>query len=58
MKDYSSENLKVDGPVENERKKLEMIGKSLGIDTKGKTDDELRNLISSKIGKPEDSAKN
>jgi len=58
MKDYTSENLKVDGPVENERKKLEMIGKSLGVDTKGKTDDELRNLISSKIGKPKDSAKN
>lgn len=58
MKDYTSENLKIDGPVENERKKLEMIGKSLGVDPKGKTDDELRTLISSKIGKPEGSAKN
>ena len=45
-------------PVENERKKLERIGKSLGVDPKDKTDDELRNLISSKIGKPEGSAKN
>jgi len=58
MKDYTSENLKIDGPVENERKKLEMIGKSLGVDPKGKTDDELRNLIFSKIGRPEGSAKN
>jgi len=58
MKDYTSENLKIDGPVENERKKLEMIGKSLGVDPKGKTDDELRTLISSKIGRPEGSAKN
>jgi len=55
MKDLTSENLKIDGPVENERKKLEMITKNLGVDPKGKTDDELRNLISSKIGKPEDS---
>ena len=58
MKDLTTENLKIDGPVENERKKLEMIGKSLGIDPKDKTDDELRSLISSKIGKPEGSAKN
>jgi len=58
MKDLTSENLKIDGPVENERKKLEMITKNLGVDPKGKTDDELRTLISSKIGKPEDSAKN
>ncbi len=57
MKDYTNEDLKIDGPVENERKKLEMIGKSLGVDPKGKTDDELRNIISSKIGKPEGSAK-
>ncbi len=58
MKDLTTENLKIDGPVENERKKLEMITKNLGVDPKGKTDDELRTLISSKIGKPEDSTKN
>jgi len=58
MKDLTTENLKIDGPVENERKKLEMITKNLGVDPKGKTDDELRTLISSKIGKPEGSAKN
>jgi len=55
IKDYTSENLKVDGPVENERQKLEMIAKNLGVKPKNKTDDELRNLISSKIGKQEDS---
>lgn len=55
IKDYTSENLEVNGPVENERQKLEMIAKNLGVEPKNKTDDELRNLISSKIGKPEDS---
>ena len=50
MKDFSKENLQVDGPVENERKKLDMIANSLGIDSKNKSDDELRNIISSKIG--------
>ncbi len=55
MKDFSSENLEVDGPVQNERQKLEMIAKNLGVDPKDKSDDDLRNLISSKIGRAEDS---
>ena len=54
MKDFSNENLKIDGPVESERQKLEMIAKNLGVDPKNKSDDDLRNLISSKIGKPKD----
>jgi sec-independent protein translocase protein TatA len=54
-KDFSNENLKIDGPVESERQKLEMIAKNLGVDPKNKSDDDLRNLISSKIGKPKDS---
>ncbi|HET6516943.1 MAG TPA: twin-arginine translocase TatA/TatE family subunit [Nitrosopumilaceae archaeon] len=58
MKDHTSENLKIDGPVENERQKLEMIAKNLGVEPKNKTDDELRNLISSKIGKQENSSNN
>lgn len=58
MKDPTSENLKIDGPVENERQKLEMIAKNLGVEPKNKTDDELRNLISSKIGKQENSSNN
>ncbi len=52
MKDYTKENLQVDGPVENERQKLDKIANSLGIDSKNKSDDELRNIISSKIGSP------
>lgn len=56
MKDYASENLKVNGPVENEHQKLEMIAKNIGIDPENKTDDELRNLISSKLGNLEDAA--
>ena len=41
---------KISGPVESERKKLEMIAKSIGIKTEDKTDDELRKMISAKIG--------
>ncbi len=51
FKDYSNFNLDVSGPVQNERQKLEVIAKSLGIDFANKSDDELRELISSKIGK-------
>ena len=45
-----SETPKISGPVESERKKLEMIAKSIGVKTDDKTDDELRRLISTKIG--------
>ena len=45
-----SETPKISGPVESERKKLEMIAKSIGIKIEGKTDDELRKIISTKIG--------
>ena len=45
-----SETPKISGPVESERRKLEMIAKSIGIKTEGKTDDELRKIISTKIG--------
>ena len=49
MKDVS-ETPKISGPVESERKKLEMIAKSIGVKTEDKTDDELRKIISTKIG--------
>ncbi len=52
FKDFSNSNLDVTGPVENERQKLESIAKSLGIDTSGKSEEELRKRISSKIGEP------
>lgn len=40
---------KVMGPVQTERQKLETIAISLGIDCVGKSDDELRTLISKKM---------
>lgn len=51
-------NINVQGPVQTERQKLEMIARSLGIDFLNKTDDELRNIISSKIGRIEGNNKN
>jgi sec-independent protein translocase protein TatA len=44
-------NINVQGPVQTERQKLEMTAKSLGIDFLNKSDEELRNIISSKMGK-------
>jgi sec-independent protein translocase protein TatA len=40
---------KVDGPVSSEHEKLETIARSLKIEYIGKTDDEIRALISKKI---------
>ncbi len=51
FKDVTNSNLSITGPVENGRQKLETIAKSLEIDFANKTDDELRELISLKIGK-------
>jgi sec-independent protein translocase protein TatA len=45
-------NISVQGPVESERQKLETIAKSVGIDYSNKTDEELKNLIASKMGRP------
>ena len=50
MKDITNHNLDVSGPVENDRQKLETIAKSLGVKVEEKTDDELRKVISDKIG--------
>ena len=41
----------VEGPVMSERQKLETIAKSLDIDSANKTDDDLRDLIATKIGR-------
>ncbi len=51
FKDLPNTNLSITGKVENEREKLETIAKSLEIDFANKTDDQLREIISSKIGK-------
>ncbi|MGY5142517.1 MAG: Sec-independent protein translocase subunit TatA/TatB [Nitrosopumilus sp.] len=50
FKQATEEAPKISGPVENEREKLEMIAKSIGVKTENKTDDELREIISTKIG--------
>jgi len=46
-------NLNVTSPVQNERQKMEFIAKSLGIDFAGKTDEELKKIISSKMAGPD-----
>ena len=48
-----NENIEISGPVKNEREKLEVMAKTIGIDSDKKTDDELRTEISSKIGQKE-----
>src|SRR3970040_298986 len=50
MKDISNTNLDISGPLETERQKLEMIAKSLGVNVAEKSDDELRKIISGKMG--------
>jgi len=51
FKDFSDSNLNVLGPVKNEREKLDTIAKTIGIDSTNRSDEELRELISGKIGK-------
>jgi sec-independent protein translocase protein TatA len=46
-------NLNITAPVQNERQKMEFIAKTLGIDFAGKTDEELKKIISSKISGPD-----
>jgi sec-independent protein translocase protein TatA len=48
-------NLNVTAPVQNERQKLEFIAKSLGVDFAGKTNDELKKIIASKMSSQTDS---
>jgi len=45
-------SMPVQGPVTSEREKLEIMAKTLGIDYTNKTDDDIRNLIALKLGKP------
>ena len=51
MKEVIEQTPTISGPVGTEREKLETIAKSIGIKTEGKTDDEIREIISTKIGK-------
>lgn len=50
MKSVSETNLDTSEPLETERQKIEMIAKALGINTKEKSDDDLRKIISDKMG--------
>ena len=43
-------SIPIQGPATSERQKLEVLAKTLGIDSTNKTDDDLRNQISSKLG--------
>ena len=53
MKDVTKENFEDSGPVKDERKKLEIIASHFGVDSESKTDDELKKIIDSKIGQPQ-----
>ncbi|MEK6929347.1 MAG: twin-arginine translocase TatA/TatE family subunit [Thermoproteota archaeon] len=50
MKGISNTDLDISGPLETERQKLETIAKSLGVNVAEKSDDELRKIISAKMG--------
>ncbi len=49
MKIGEEQSPKITGPVETEREKLETMAKSVGVNVE-KTDDELRKMISEKMG--------
>lgn len=57
MKDFSNHSVEVNGPVQTERQKLEMIARSLDINPTGKTNEELQGLISGKIGQKKETEK-
>ncbi len=48
---------KITGPVETEREKLEAMAKSIGVNVE-KSDDELRKMISEKMGQKKDEPEN
>ncbi len=47
--DYVYKGPQIQGPISSEREKLEIIAKSLNINSDNIVDDELRNLISLKL---------
>jgi sec-independent protein translocase protein TatA len=59
MKGISNTDLDITGPLETERQKLETIAKTLGVNVTGRSDEELRKIISDKMGqKNTDSSEN
>ena len=53
MKIGEEESPKITGPVGTEREKLETMAKSMGVNVE-KTDEELRKMISEKMGQKKD----
>ena len=53
MKIGEEQSPKITGPVGTEREKLETMAKSMGVDVK-KSDDELKKMISEKMGQKKD----
>ncbi len=52
MKDFTNHNIEVNGPVQNERQKLEMMVRSFGINPADKTTDQLKEIISANLNQP------
>ncbi len=50
IKEMNDEVPKISGPVQTEREKLETIAKSAGVKVEGRTDEQLREGIASKMG--------
>jgi len=57
MKVGEEQSAKITGPVGTEREKLETMAKSMGVNVE-KTDDELRKMISEKMGQKKDEPEN
>ncbi len=57
VKEVSDQAPKITGPVETEREKLETMAKSVGVNVE-KSDDELRKMISEKMGQKKDEPEN
>lgn len=54
----ASTNLNITNPMQNERQKLEFMAKSLGIDFTGKTDEDLKKMVTSKMSVNDNSKEN
>ncbi len=57
MKIGEEQTPKITGPVGTEREKLETMAKSMGVNVE-KSDDELRKMISEKMGQKKDEPEN
>ena len=52
MNQVPGQTIKVNGPVETERQKLEAMAKAVGVDPSSMSDDELKKTIQDKMGGP------